>query len=205
MAALARRLRLGVLISGRGSNLQSLIDATADPSFPAMIALVLSNKADAGGLARAQAAGLPAKIISHRAFPDRESFDAALTEALEAASVELVCLAGFMRLLTPGFVDHWRDRMINIHPSLLPAYKGLHTHERVLAAGEAETGCTVHYVRVEMDEGPIIIQARVAVAPDDTPETLAARVLAEEHRIYPEAVRLVADRLKAARGDTGPA
>lgn len=190
---MAGRLRLGVLISGRGSNLQALIDAAAAPDFPAEVALVLSNKADAAGLARAAAAGISTRTVSHRDFADREAFDAALTAALEAADVGLVCLAGFMRLLTPGFVEHWRDRLINIHPSLLPAFRGLDTHERALAAGVRFAGCTVHFVRPEMDEGPIILQAAVPVLPDDTAGSLAARVLEAEHRCYPAAVRWIAE------------
>jgi phosphoribosylglycinamide formyltransferase-1 len=185
--------RIAVLISGRGSNLQALIDAAADPAYPAEIALVLSNRPDAGGLERAAAAGIATRVIEHKGFPGRPAFDAALTDVLEAASVDLVCLAGFMRLLTPGFVDHWRDRLINIHPSLLPAFKGLHTHERALEAGVRLTGCTVHFVRAEMDEGPIIVQAAVPVLPGDDADSLSARVLTAEHRCYPLAVRLIAE------------
>lgn len=187
------RLRLGVLISGRGSNLQALIDACRDPAFPAEIALVISNRADAGGLERAAAADLPTAVILHRDFADRAAFDAALDAKLAEAGVGLVCLAGFMRLLTAGFVERWRDRMINIHPSLLPAFKGLDTHERVLAAGVRFTGCTVHFVRAEMDDGPIIVQAAVPVLENDDPHRLADRVLEAEHRCYPLAVRLIAE------------
>jgi phosphoribosylglycinamide formyltransferase-1 len=195
------RLRLGVLISGRGSNLQALIDAAAEPGFPAEIGLVLSNVADAYGLERAHAAAIPTAVIDHRAFSDRPSFEAAMTEALAAAGVDLVCLAGFMRLLTEAFVHTWWDRLINIHPSLLPAFRGLHVHERVIAHGARFTGCTVHFVRPEMDDGPIIVQAAVPVHEDDTADSLAARVLAEEHRIYPLAVRLHAEgRLAIADG-----
>ncbi len=188
-----KRLRLGVLISGRGSNLQALIDACAASAFPAEIALVVSNVANAEGLDRARAAGLETTVIDHKRFLGRAPFEDAITAALEAVGVELVCLAGFMRLLTPGFVTHWRDRLINIHPSLLPAYRGLNTHERALADGVRYTGCTVHYVRPDCDAGPIVAQAAVPVAPDDTPETLAERVLLSEHQIYPEAVRLIAE------------
>ena len=187
------RLKLGVLISGRGSNLQALIDAAAAPDFPAEIALVLSNRADAGGLARAAAAGIRQSVISHRDYPDRPSFEAAMDATLRGAGVELICLAGFMRLLTGGFVEAWRDRMINIHPSLLPAFKGLDTHERALAAGVRFTGCTVHFVRAEMDDGPIIVQAAVPVLSRDDADSLAARVLEAEHRCYPLAVRLIAE------------
>lgn len=186
------RLKLGVLISGRGSNLQALIDAFAAPGSAAEIVLVLSNKADAFGLERAARAGIATKVINHKEFDGRPAFDAAIDAALHEAGVELVCLAGFMRLLTSGFVDGWRDRMINIHPSLLPAFPGLHTHERALEAGVRFTGCTVHFVRSEMDTGPIIIQAAVPVLPNDDADILAARVLEAEHRCYPDAVRLIA-------------
>jgi phosphoribosylglycinamide formyltransferase-1 len=187
------RLKLAVMISGRGSNLQALIDATADPAFPAEIILVLSNRPGAMGLERAAKAGIPTRVIDHKDFADRAAFDREMTAAMEDAGTELVCLAGFMRLLSDAFVDHWRDRMINIHPSLLPAFKGLEVQERVLARGARFAGCTVHYVRKEMDTGPIIVQAVVPVHPDDTPDSLAARVLEREHDIYPLAVRLIAE------------
>jgi len=188
------RLRLGVLISGRGSNLQALIDAAADPAFPAEIALVLSNKADAYGLERAAQAGIATAVVSHRDFPgDKAAFEAAMDAKLRAAGVELVCLAGFMRLLSPWFVDAWHDKLINIHPSLLPSFKGLDTHQRALDAGVRVHGCTVHYVRPEMDVGPIIVQAAVPVLADDDSHSLADRVLAQEHRAYPLAVRLIAE------------
>ena len=187
------RLKLAVIISGRGSNLQALIDATAAPAFPAEIILVLSNRPGALGLERAAKAGIPTRVIDHKEFADRAAFDAEMTAAMEAAGTELVCLAGFMRLLSDEFVDHWRDKMINIHPSLLPAFKGLDVQERVLARGARFAGCTVHYVRKEMDTGPIIVQAVVPVHPDDTPDSLAARVLEREHDIYPLAVRLIAE------------
>jgi phosphoribosylglycinamide formyltransferase-1 len=186
------RLKVGVLISGRGSNLQALIDACASPTFPAEIALVISNRADARGLARAAEAGIPTKVIDRKGFPDRETFDAALDMALHAAGIELVCLAGFMRVLTTGFVEAWRDKLINIHPSLLPAFRGLDTHARALQAGVRLHGCTVHFVRSELDEGPIIVQAAVPVLPDDDADRLAARVLAAEHRCYPLALALIA-------------
>ncbi|NYZ11208.1 phosphoribosylglycinamide formyltransferase [Azospirillum sp. RWY-5-1] len=188
------RLKVGVLISGRGSNLQALLDAAGDPSFPAEIALVLSNKADAFGLERAARAGVATAVIDHRAFPkDKPGFEAAMTAALDGAGVELVCLAGFMRLLSPSFVERWHDRLINIHPSLLPSFKGLDTHERALAAGVRLHGCTVHFVRAEMDDGPIIVQAAVPVLPGDDAHSLADRVLGAEHRIYPLALRLIAE------------
>jgi phosphoribosylglycinamide formyltransferase-1 len=187
------RLKIGVLISGRGSNLQALIDSCARPDYPAEIALVVANRADAFGIERARLAGLPAMVIPHRDFADRASFDAALDQALRQAGVELVCNAGFMRILTSWFVERWRDRQINIHPSLLPAFPGLHTHERALAAGVRFSGCTVHFVRTAMDTGPIIAQAAVPVLQDDDADRLAARVLAAEHRLFPLALRLVAE------------
>lgn len=187
------RLRVSVLISGRGSNLQALIDAAAAPGFPAEVVLVLSNDPGAQGLARAERAGIATRVVDHHAFADRAGFEAALDDALVAAGSELVCLAGFMRLLGEGFVGRWRDRLINIHPSLLPAFKGLRTHERALAAGVRFSGCTVHFVRPAMDDGPIIVQAAVPVHAGDDADALAARVLAEEHRIYPLAMRLIAE------------
>lgn len=196
------RLRIGVLISGRGSNLQALIDACADPDYPAEIALVISNVADAYGLERAALAGIPTRVIPHKPFPSRGGFETALTAALQEAACELVCLAGFMRLLTGPFVEVWWDRLINIHPSLLPAFRGLHTHERVIAYGARFSGCTVHFVRPAMDDGPIIVQAAVPVLADDDPERLAARILVQEHRIYPLAVHLIAEgrvRVEAKR------
>jgi phosphoribosylglycinamide formyltransferase 1 len=188
---MARR-RVAVLISGRGSNLQALIDAARAPDYPAEIVLVLSNIAGAGGLARATTAGIATAVVEHKKFANRAAFEAELSAKLRGAKADLVCLAGFMRLLTPGFVDAWRDRLINIHPSLLPAFPGLDTHARALAAGVRIAGCTVHFVRAEMDNGPIIVQAAVPVLPDDDEDRLAARVLAAEHRAYPLALGLVA-------------
>jgi phosphoribosylglycinamide formyltransferase-1 len=187
------RLSVAVLISGRGSNLQALIDACGDPAFPAEIRLVISNEPGAQGLARAEQARIPARVIAHKEFSDRASFDAALDRALEEAGIELVCLAGFMRMLGDAFVARWRNRLINIHPSLLPAFKGLKTHERALAAGVRFTGCTVHFVRPAMDEGPIIVQSAVPVLAGDDAARLAERVLAEEHKTYPLALRLIAE------------
>ncbi|MDD9990842.1 MAG: phosphoribosylglycinamide formyltransferase [Rhodospirillales bacterium] len=186
------RLRVGVLISGSGTNLQALIDDCARADAESEIVLVLSNRADAFGLARAQRAGLPQRAIDHEGYDSREAFEQALTEALEASGVELVCLAGFMRVLTARFVERWRDRLINIHPSLLPAFQGLDTHARAIEAGVRLAGCTVHFVRPEVDSGPIIVQAAVPVLPDDTVESLADRVLREEHRCLPLALRLIA-------------
>jgi len=185
-------MKIGVLISGRGSNLQSLIDACAAPEFPAQVALVISNRPRAQGLERARKAGIETLVVDHNEYDSRAAFEQALHVALSDAGVELVCLAGFMRLLDADFLAKWRNRIINIHPSLLPAYRGLRTHERAIEDGVRFTGCTVHYVRPEMDEGPIILQAVVPVKLDDTPESLAKRVLSYEHRIYPEAVRMIA-------------
>jgi phosphoribosylglycinamide formyltransferase-1 len=186
------RKRVAILISGRGSNMAALIEAAKAADYPAEIVLVIANKADAGGLVTARAAGIATAVIDHKAHSGKPAFEAALTERLEAARAEIVCLAGFMRVLSPAFTEHWRDRLINIHPSLLPAFPGLDTHARALAAGVAEHGCTVHFVRAGVDDGPIIAQAVVPVLPGDTPETLAARVLVEEHRLYPAALALVA-------------
>lgn len=196
--------KVAVLISGGGSNLQALIDACKDEEFPARIALVLSNKADAYGLKRAAEANIATHVISHKDFPDRDSFDAAMHKALGEAGIEFVCLAGFMRLLTAGFVNQWTGKMINIHPSLLPSFKGIHTHAAALQAGVKIHGCSVHHVVPEMDAGPIIIQAAVPVLSGDTPETLGARVLAAEHIIYPLALKTVLkpdrDNLRANAG-----
>lgn len=184
--------RVGILISGRGSNMRALIEAAKDKDYPAEIVLVLSNVADAGGLDFARKHGISSEVIEHKKFPSREISDNAMDVALKAANVEIVALAGFMRLLSPRFVENWRGRMINIHPSLLPAYKGLHTHKRAIEAGEKFHGCTVHFVEPELDSGPVILQAKVPVLAGDTEDTLAARVLEQEHKIYPEALRLVA-------------
>lgn len=189
----ASRKRVAVLISGRGSNMMALVEAAKAPGFPAEIVLVLSNKADAAGLAFAREHGIATAVIEHKAYgKDRAAFDAAMQAALEAQGVEIVCLAGFMRLLTSGFCEAWSGRMINIHPALLPSFKGLDTHARALEAGVKLHGCTTHFVTPGMDEGPIITQAAVPVLDDDTEATLAARVLKEEHRIYPETLRLLA-------------
>ena len=187
-----KRKRVGVLISGRGSNLGALIEACKAPDYPAKIVLVISNLPSAQGLLRAESALIPALVINHKDFATREGFDAALDTALNEAGVELLCNAGFMRLHSEGFVARWRNRHLNVHPSLLPAFRGLHSHARVLEAGATITGCTVHFVRPEMDTGPIVAQAAVPVLPDDTPESLGARVLDAEHRLYPHALRLVA-------------
>ena len=186
------KTRTAILISGRGSNLQALIDAAADPAYPAGIALVLSNVADAQGLARAASAGIPTKTISHRDHATREAFDGEIDKVLKAARIEIVCLAGFMRILSDNFVRGWAGRLVNIHPSLLPAFKGLHVHRQVLDAGVTLSGCTVHFVVPELDSGPVIAQAAVPVFATDTEETLAARTLEAEHRLYPLALGLLA-------------
>jgi phosphoribosylglycinamide formyltransferase 1 len=186
--------RVGVLISGRGSNMAALLDAARDPDYPAEIALVISNRPHAPGLALALEAGVVALLIDHRRFGnDRPSHETAIDAALREAGVEIVCLAGYMRLLTPFFVRAWHGRMLNIHPSLLPAFPGLHTHERALAAGAKLHGCTVHLVTEAMDEGAILAQAAVPVLADDDADRLAARVLAQEHVIYPLALRIFAE------------
>jgi phosphoribosylglycinamide formyltransferase-1 len=186
------RPRVAILISGRGSNMAALIEAARAPDFPAVIALVLANKRDAGGIDTARRAGIETQTVESKAYPDREAFEAEMQARLEARGIDLVCLAGFMRVLSAPFVERWRGRLINIHPSLLPALRGLRTHERALEAGLTEHGCTVHFVEPELDAGPIIAQARVPVLPGDTAETLAARVLVEEHRLYPLALAQVA-------------
>ncbi len=195
-------LKIGVLISGRGSNLQALIDACAGDEFPAKIAVVISNKPDAYGLERAKLAGIPTITVPHGTFSSREAFDQEVDRHLREAGVKLVCLAGFMRLLSEQFVRGWKDRMINIHPSLLPSFKGLNTHARTLQAGVKIAGCTVHYVRPEMDEGPIIMQAAVPVLAGDSEENLADRILVQEHLIYPAAVRLIAEGRVRVAGET---
>ncbi|HEX2448122.1 MAG TPA: phosphoribosylglycinamide formyltransferase [Methyloceanibacter sp.] len=184
--------RVGVLISGRGSNLQALIDACKDPDYPARIAVVISNVPSVQGLLRAEASLIPALTVNHKDFASREEFDKALNNVLLEADVELLCNAGFLRLHTEAFVRSWWNRHLNIHPSLLPAFKGLHTHARILEEGAKITGCTVHFVRPEMDTGPIVAQAAVPVHPGDSPDDLANRVLQAEHRLYPHALRLVA-------------
>jgi phosphoribosylglycinamide formyltransferase-1 len=187
------RKRVAVLISGRGSNMNALIATAKAPDYPAQIALVLSNRPDAGGLATARGEGIATAVVDHRPFgKDRKAFESAVQAELEAHNIDLVCLAGFMRILTPWIVSRWPARMLNIHPALLPAFKGLDTHERALAAGVSEHGATVHVVVPDMDSGPIIAQGKVPVLPGDDAASLAARVLAVEHQIYPLALKLVA-------------
>ena len=195
------RKRTAIFISGRGSNMDALITAAQSPDYPAEIVLVVSNTPDAEGLVKAANAGIKSAAIDHKGFEGRAEFEAAVQAALDAESVELICLAGFMRLLTDGFVGAWHNRMINIHPSLLPAYKGLDTHRRVIRDGGRITGCTVHYVRPQMDQGPIIAQAAVPVHANDTDDILAKRVLAAEHTIYPMALKMVANETVRVAGE----
>lgn len=185
-------MRLAVLVSGRGTNLQALIDACSKSDYPAEISVVISNKPGVAALERAAKVGIKAVTVNHKDFDTKADFEAAMQAVLEDCNVQLVCLAGFMRLLSAEFVNSWRDRLINIHPSLLPSFRGLDTHARAIEAGVKITGCTIHYVRPEMDEGPIIMQGAVPVMDSDTPESLGARVLEVENQLYPEAVRRIA-------------
>ena len=190
-----RKVKVAVLISGSGSNLQSLIDAAKAEDYPAEIALVISNKANAFGLQRAQREGIATQLVDHRAYESRAKFETALHAALQGAGIEFVCLAGFMRVLGDDFVQKWQGRMINIHPSLLPKYRGLNTHARAIEAGEKEAGCTVHWVVPELDAGPIIAQAAVPIVAEDTVESLAKRVLQQEHQLYPQALKQAVTQL----------
>jgi phosphoribosylglycinamide formyltransferase 1 len=187
------RKRVAVLISGRGSNMVALVEAAKDPAYPAEIVLVVSNRPDAAGIAYARKSGVASTIVNHTDYGNREAFERALQAVLESNGIEIVCLAGFMRLFTPWFVKKWQGRMLNIHPALLPAFKGLHTHEQALAAGAKTHGATVHLVSADMDAGPIVCQGAVPVLDGDSAETLAARVLAVEHKIYPLALKWLAE------------
>lgn len=187
------KLKVGILISGRGSNMAALVEAAQDPAFPAEICCVLSNRPDAKGLDFARERGIPAVLVDHKAYASKAEFEEAVTGTLVAHAIDFVCLAGFMRIVSPAFIERWHNRLINIHPSLLPSYKGLHTHERALADGVKLAGCTVHFVRAEMDAGPIVAQAAVPVLTGDTPDSLAARILTVEHRLYALALRLIAE------------
>jgi phosphoribosylglycinamide formyltransferase 1 len=191
-----RRRRVAILISGRGSNMEALIEAATASDYPAEIVLVMSNKPDAAGLARARAHGIETVGFTHKTFETREDFDAAMDGELKARAVEFVALAGFMRVLSPWFCQQWQGRMINIHPSLLPAFKGLDTHKRALEAGVKEHGCTVHYVTPDLDDGETILQARVTVLPQDDEASLASRVLTEEHSVYPKALAIAVAKLR---------
>lgn len=190
-----KQLRLAVLISGRGSNLQSIIDACRIDNFPAEIGVVISNIEDAYGLVRAKDANIPTRFVSHKDYATKAEFESKLLSIFQEFKIDLVCLAGFMRILSPTLLTPWEGRIINIHPSLLPKHKGLHTHERALEAGDKESGCTIHYVTPGMDEGEIILQRKVPIEPGDTPDLLATRILAEEHIAYPEAIRIMAIKL----------
>lgn len=191
-----------ILISGRGSNMEAVVHAAREEQWPARIAAVISNKADAKGLEFAQEHGIPTAVVANKEFATREAFDAALQTTIDGFAPDLVVLAGFMRILTPGFVAHYDGRMLNIHPSLLPLFPGLHTHQQALDAGVARHGATVHFVTAELDHGPAVLKAEVDVLPGDTPDTLAARVLVQEHTLYPRAIRLfVEDRLSIDNGD----
>lgn len=191
-----------ILISGRGSNMEAIVRAQQAEAWPARIAAVISNKPDAKGLAFAASHGIPTAVVPNKEFPTREAFDAALQETIDRFAPDLVVLAGFMRILTAPFVEHYAGRMLNIHPSLLPLFPGLHTHRQALDAGVAEHGATVHFVTAELDHGPAVIQARIPVLPGDTEDSLAERLLAEEHVIYPKAVRLfIEDRLSIEDGE----
>jgi phosphoribosylglycinamide formyltransferase-1 len=184
---------LVVLISGRGSNLQAILDQAGGGDLPVEIAAVISNRPGVHGLERARRAGVPALELDHQRFVDRPGFESALIELIDCYQPDLVILAGFMRVLTAGFTEHYRGRLLNIHPSLLPKFRGLHTHEKAIAAGEIEHGASIHFVTAELDSGPVIVQVRVPVLPGDDPETLAARVLEQEHRLYPQAIRWFAE------------
>ena len=196
------RYSLAVLISGSGSNLQAIIDASVEGRLPAEIGVVISNEPTAFGLERAKRAGIESRVLDHRSYPDRRSYDADLGDLVESFTPDLVVLAGFMRILSPEFIQRFTGRMLNIHPSLLPKYRGLHTHRRVLEAGDSEHGASVHFVTEELDGGPLILQARVPVKPGDDAETLAARVLSREHIIYPQVIRWMAEG-RLVMGDKG--
>jgi phosphoribosylglycinamide formyltransferase-1 len=191
-----------ILISGRGSNMEAIVRAAREERWPARIAAVIANKADAGGLAFAAAHGIPTAVVANKDYPTREAFDAVLQATIDGYAPDLVVLAGFMRILTPGFVDHYAGRLLNIHPSLLPKFPGLHTHQQALDAAEVEHGATVHFVTAELDHGPAVIQARIPVLPGDTEDSLAERLLQDEHVIYQQAVRLfIEDRLSIEGGE----
>ena len=196
-----KRKRVAILISGRGSNMEVLIKACQQKDYPAKIVLVISNRPNAAGLDFARSHNIPTLALDHKLYANRSDFEADMNKALLKARTELVCNAGFMRLLTEEFVENWRDRQLNIHPSLLPSFKGLHTHERALQRGVKLAGCTVHFVRTKMDTGPIIAQSAVPVLAGDNVEALAARVLAAEHKLYPEALKLVAGGKVSVEGD----
>lgn len=187
-----KKLKLAIFISGRGSNMRSIIEACKQPDFPAEISVVVTNRPDAAGIEFAKSCGIKTEIVDHKSFENRESFEAEIQGRLQTYPIDLIILAGFLRILTASFIEKWPQKIINIHPSLLPDYKGLNTHERAIADGKSEGGCTVHYVVPEIDSGEIIVQKRVPILANDTPDTLSARVLVQEHIAYPEAIRIVA-------------
>lgn len=189
------KIKTAILISGGGSNMVALVKAAQDPNYPAEIVLVISNRPDAGGLAKAEALGIKTVCINHKDYKSRKSFEQEMDKVLRAHDTELICNAGFMRILSPWFVRRWLGRQLNIHPSLLPKFKGLHTHERAIEAGETEHGCTIHYVDEGMDTGEIIAQAKIKILPDDTADTLAARVLEQEHVLYPQVLHKIAQSI----------
>jgi len=200
------KLNLAVFISGRGSNLQTLIKNCKEADFPARINIVISNNPGAGGLKYAETANIPTEVVDHKKFPTKSDFEQKIQLTLNKYQVDIICLAGFMRLLSKDFVEQWKDTIINIHPSLLPAYRGLNTYERALNDGCKESGCTVHFVRAEMDSGPVILQKTVKIIKGDTPDTLAKRILEQEHKAYPEALRIIAQRrnnLLLSEGESG--
>ncbi len=196
-----QKIRLVVLISGRGSNLQAILDQAVSGELPVEVAAVVSNRPGVHGLERARQAGVPALELDHKNFADRPEFEAALIETIDHRHPDLVVLAGFMRVLTAGFTEHYRGRLLNIHPSLLPKFRGLHTHERAIAAGETEHGASIHFVTAELDGGPVIVQARVPVLPGDDSDALAARVLEQEHRLFPLAIRWFAEQRLRLEGE----
>ena len=200
---MTRKIKLAILISGRGSNMESLIRACADPDFPAQVAIVISNKPDAPGLEKAEKMGISVLALDQKAYTQRSEFENSLHKTLIGNNIDLVCLAGFMKILSPDFVRKWTERILNIHPSLLPDYPGLNTYERALADKRTESGCTIHFVTAEMDAGPVILQHRVPILPDDTPDMLAIRILEQEHIAYPLALRRVAENL--LKSDRAPA
>ena len=190
------KLKIAIFISGRGSNMLSIMEACKSPDYPVEISLVLSNRPDAAGIELAQKAGIPTEIVDHKQFLDREDFEDEVQERLRKYEIDLIVLAGFMRILTSSFVERWPDQIINIHPSLLPEYKGLNTHERAINDGKKEAGCTVHFVITDLDSGSTIVQKKVPILEEDTPDTLAARVLEQEHIAYPEALKIIAQSIR---------
>lgn len=200
MGVETKKLKLAIFISGRGSNMRSIMRACEYPDFPAEISVVLSNRPNSEGLDLANQAGIPTEVVDHKQYDTREAFEDEIQERLQNYDVDMIVLAGFMRILTASFVEQWPDQIINIHPSLLPDYKGLNTHERAISDGQKEAGCTVHFVIPDLDSGPIIAQRRVPIKNGDTPDSLAARVLEQEHEIYPEAIKLIAQQKTKTSG-----